>query len=368
MNAPEVLFLIPRSGGGGAQRVALLHARHLSVRYSVHLGVVLRENHTAVAELPERVTLHWLNQRRVLTAVWPLLRLVWSIRPAVVLSGMAHLNFLVLLLRPFFPPETHVLVRQNGTVSAALAVDPHAWRTRLLYRLLYPCADRILCQSLAMAEDLARELAIDSSRLSILPNPVEIDSVRSAEPATIAWCGAGPHLLAMGRLEAEKGFDLLLEAVRMLCERFPAIEVAIAGEGSLRGETERQAQRSGISMRVHLLGAVAQSAGLFSAADLFVLSSRHEGMPNALLEAAAAGLPLVATPACGGVVDLIRDKPGCWLADDCTAASLADALEQALAQLRPGERFAHAWIEGFRAEYSAAICADLIHALLQEVP
>ena len=84
-------------------------------------------------------------------------------------SDLAHLNFLVLLLRPFFPSGTRVLVRQNGTVSAALAFGDLPSYTRLLYRLLYRRADRVICQSQAMADDLAREAWVAAVRLTVCP-------------------------------------------------------------------------------------------------------------------------------------------------------------------------------------------------------
>ena len=92
-----------------------------------------------------------------------LLRLVRSLKPDLILSGMAHLNFLVLLLRPFFPRGTRVLVRQNGTISTTLAFGGVPWYTRLLYRLLYRRADGVICQTQSMAEDLARELGFQRS-------------------------------------------------------------------------------------------------------------------------------------------------------------------------------------------------------------
>jgi glycosyltransferase involved in cell wall biosynthesis len=79
----------------------------------------------------------------------------------------------------------------------------------------------------------------------------------------------------------------------------------------------------------------------FKGATIFVLPSRYEGMPNALLEAAAAGLPLVSTPASGGVVDLLTGRPGAWLATDVSASALTNALEKALEDLEPGARFHH---------------------------
>jgi glycosyltransferase involved in cell wall biosynthesis len=78
-----------------------------------------------------------------------------------------------------------------------------------------------------------------------------------------------------------------------------------------------------------------------------VLSSRHEGLPNSLLEAAAAGLPLVAVPASPGVADLLRHQPGVWLAPEISSGALADALLEVLQSLRPSQRFPHAFIHQF---------------------
>src|SRR5208283_5540313 len=103
--------------------------------------------HPGAAPPPAWVTVHALDAPRVRAGTFRLLRLVRQLKPDVILSGMAHLNFLVLLLRPFFPPGTRVLVRQNGTVSASLASGELPGTTRLLYRLLYRHADRVICQT-----------------------------------------------------------------------------------------------------------------------------------------------------------------------------------------------------------------------------
>jgi glycosyltransferase involved in cell wall biosynthesis len=339
----RILLLIPHLGGGGAEQVTALLARGLSRdKYELHLGLVTQAQAGAAA-LPPWVTIHPLGASRVRAGAFRLLRLVRQLKPDAILSGMAHLNFLVLLLRPFFPPGTHVLVRQNGTVSAALAYGGLPRYTRLLYRLLYRHADRVICQSRAMAEDMAGEFGIGRELIAVLPNPVDVDGIRTARSDPDKWAGPGPHLLAVGRLSREKGFDLLLCALSAVRQRFPYADLVIAGAGPEEAALKAECRSLGLAAAVRFAGHIDCPYTFFPGTTLFVLSSRQEGMPNALLEAAAAGLPIVALPSSGGVVDLLRGRAGAWLAPQISTSALAATLLTAMQALRPGQRFQYSF-------------------------
>jgi glycosyltransferase involved in cell wall biosynthesis len=371
---PKILLLIPHLGGGGAEQVTALLAGGLSCdKYEVHLGLITQAN-AGLGHLSAGLHIHALGARRVRAGAFRLLRLIRGLKPDVILSGMAHLNFLVLLLRPLFPRGTRVLVRQNGTVSAALAFGGLPKSTRPLYRFLYRHADRVICQTAAMARDLAGQVRVAETRLAVLPNPVDIDAIRAAVKETPKLgigpnqSGPGPHLLAVGRLSREKGFDLLLRALVLVRERFPEADLTIAGTGREEAALKAECRQLGLESAVRFPGHVDCPATYFPSASVFVLSSRHEGLPNALLEAAAGGLPIVALPASGGVVDLLRGQPGVWLAQEISSASLASSLVEALEVLRPGERFAHSFIEEFRMERAFHAYEELIDSVLEERP
>jgi glycosyltransferase involved in cell wall biosynthesis len=364
-HAPKVLLVIPHLGGGGAEQVTSLLASGLSrEKYKLHLALITQKAPEDGA-FSSQVAIHGLAASRVRTAALPLLRLVWRLKPNVILSGMAHLNFLVLLLRPFLPPGTSLLVRQNSTLSASLDSKALPRYTRLLYRLLYRHADKIICQTQAMAEDLARELNIPQDRLTVLPNPVNLNEIRASSPLNSnLWSGPGPHLLAVGRLAPEKGFDLLLQALALVRVPIPSANLAIVGSGPQEMALRTQCERLGLESAVHFTGHLDRPYRYFPGATLFVLPSRYEGLPNALLESAAAGLPLVAMPCCAGVVELMRGQPGTWLASEISVDALAAALLDALTSLRPEERFAHSFVEPFRAERAFVAYEQLIDATL----
>ena len=369
---PRVLLLIPHLGGGGAEQVIALLARCLSRdKYELHLGLVTQAD-TGPEPMPSWVHIHGLGAPRVRAGAFQLLRLVRRLEPDVILSGMFHLNFLVLLLRPFFPHGTRVLVRQNGTVSAALAFGGLPGSTRLLYRVLYRHADRVICQTTAMAKDLAGELGIPEERLAVLPNPVDVEAIRAAaedDPAEWTWPESsfpGPHLLAVGRLSREKGFDLLLRAMVTVREQFPQADLVIAGAGPEEAALKALRRELGLEASVRFAGHIDRPSACFPGASVFVLSSRHEGLPNALLEAVACGLPIVALPASEGVVDLLRGQPGAWLAPEISSEALAGSLITALKVLQPGQRFAHSFIEKFRFDRAIHAYEDLIDSVLKE--
>lgn len=359
-------MLIPHLGGGGAEQVTALLVRGLSGhKYELHLGLITQTD-GGQEGIPAQVTVHALGALRVRNGAFRLLRLVRRLQPEVILSGMAHLNFLVLLLRPFLPRGTRILVRQNATISALLAFGGLPVYTRLLYRLLYRFADRVICQTPAMAADLAREMGIREDRLAVLPNPVDVEGIRNAiaENQNL-WTGPGPHLLAVGRLSREKGFDLLLQALVQVRERFPHADLVICGAGHEEAALKAECRELGLEAAVRFAGHVDRPAAYFSGASVFVLSSRHEGLPNAMLEAAAGSLPIVALPASEGVVDLLRGQPGTWLAGEISSCALASTLLAALEALQPGQRFEHTFIEEFGLDRALQAYEALIDATMR---
>jgi len=358
----KILLLIPHLGGGGAEHVIATLARNLDPsRYEVHLALVTQ---SAGSSLPPCVVVHQLGASRVRYAAVSLLRLVWLLRPDLILSGMAHLNLLALALRPFFPSRTSLCVRQNGALPATLAASGHPLVFRRLYAAAYRTADRIICQTNSMAMELQTELAIDNTKIVILSNPVDIDAIRAAacEPHT----QPPPRLVAVARLAPEKGIDLLLQSFAGIHRDFPDAQLEILGTGPSRMALEERRNALQLEECVRFHGNVAFPAEHFSGVSVFVLSSRHEGLPNALLEAAAAGLPIVALPASAGLVTLLSEQPGIWLAREISAAALEKALRDALKSIQPGQRFRHTWIEAFDQDTAISAYQDVIEAVLRD--
>jgi glycosyltransferase involved in cell wall biosynthesis len=338
----KLLLAIPHLGGGGAERVFAQLARHLNPSiFEIHLALITEDASGAI-EPPQWVTVHRFHPGRVRKAAPQLLAIIRTLKPHIVLSGMAHLNFLLLLLKPLLPSETRILVRQNTTASSAA----HTALSRLLYRTLYPRADLVLCQSQAMAADLIRHFAIAPDKLSVLNNPIDFPrqsmSVRATGVRT---------LLAVGRLSPEKGLDLLLEALVNVRAVHPHVKLTILGVGAEQTKLKALTIVLGLSNCVEFAGH-ADPTQYYMRSILFVLPSRYEGMPNALLEAAAAGLPIVATPCSDGLSELLQEAPGAWISAAITAEALASSILTALDTLaaQSVQRYEHAFVATFKTK------------------
>ncbi|MEB2285580.1 MAG: glycosyltransferase [Myxococcales bacterium] len=335
-----VLFVLPTLGGGAA-RVVITLLRHLDrTRFEPHLVIFYRfYGFWFASEVPDDVVMHVLEARRARNAMPKLVRLLWRVRPAVVVATQGYINFLLLLARPVLP-RTKLVIRE---VIGERYMEHNRYRD-VLYRCylrLVRKADRIVTQTAAVAERLGREIAPRPGQVECIHNPVDAERLAAAAArSTSPFTDPGPHVLAMGRLTRQKGFDLLLEAFARVCAEGVRARLTIVGIGELETELGARARALGLADVVDFVGFQEQPERFFAHADVFVLSSRYEGMPNVALEALACGLPIVAFDCPYGVSEIVRDGVNGRLlpAGDvgALAAALLDLLRDpsALARLR----------------------------------
>lgn len=192
-----------------------------------------------------------------------------------------------------------------------------------------------VCQALV---DVMKGWGLDPTRLHVLRNGVDLSRFRPVPDARAQLGVTGaPVLVSVGHLVPLKGFDLVIEALGLLRERYPQACALIVGEGPQRESLMRRASELGLADRVRLVGAVPndQLAAWYSAADVLVLASSREGWANVLLEAMACGTPVVATNV-GGTPEVVSDPVCGRVVSERSANALADAVAGVLAA--PPER------------------------------
>ena len=339
----RVLFVIPSLGGGGAERVMVSLARRLDrSRFEPHLAA-LEAAGPCLGDVPPDVPLHDLHTRRVRRALLAMARLVRSLRPQVVLSTLGELNLMVILSRALWPRSVRILVRESTLVSARLARDVRSPRFMAgLIRWLYPRADGIICPSEAILLDLAEGFKVPRHKMVRIYNPLDVDRLRElADAGPRPYSGPGPHLVSAGRLSPVKGYELLIEAMAEVVKTLPSADLTILGEGPEEGKLRALVARLGLAGRVRFAAFQPNPYPWLKHADLFVLSSRYEGLPNAMLEALALGTPAVARDCPGGVREILAGCPvGRLVLGDgagALAADILDALRAGLQGCEPGD-------------------------------
>jgi glycosyltransferase involved in cell wall biosynthesis len=231
-----------------------------------------------------------------------------------------------------------------------------------------------------MAADFAAKFAIPPDKFAVLLNPIDIGAICAANcriDQPLDWIdpwpdGSWPRLLTVGRLSAEKGIDLLIRAIPTIQLQFPRVHLLVLGTGPEEAALNRLNQELNLEETITFAGYQQNPAAFCAGATLFVLPSRYEGMPNALLEAAAAGLPLVATPCCTGICDLLRNAPGTWISSEITHHALAETVLASLDTLKtwpnPPRRIPHAFLAPFALETAIAAYTELIERAAQARP
>jgi len=212
---------------------------------------------------------------------------------------------------------------------------------------------------------------IKPEKITVIPNAVALPKTepqnREQTRRQLGLTKGSALILTVGRLNPEKGHDLLLQAAAQALQQYPMARFALAGDGVLRKKLELLAQQLEIADAVLFLGHRDDIPDLLAAADIFALPSRSEGMPNALLEAMATGLAAIAFEA-GGIGEVLRDEETGLLVPPEDPAAFAQALVRLLDNPSERQRLGSAgrtWVEVHHgidqmcARYGSLLCPEL---------
>jgi glycosyltransferase involved in cell wall biosynthesis len=233
----------------------------------------------------------------VFSVIWQGRRTIWlrrtlrKIKPDAVLSFLTQTNILTVLATRGL--ATHIAISERNDPR----LQRHRPRVEFMRRVVYPWADVVTANSKGALDAL--QAFVPKEKLAFLPNPL------ADSPSSETFAFTAPTVITVGRLVEQKGIDVLLAAWAKVAASLPDWRLALVGDGPLLGELKEQARELGVEDSVDWVGHVSDPFPLLRGAKLFVMTSRFEGTPNALLEAMACGLAAIVSDASPGPCELI---------------------------------------------------------------
>lgn len=326
---PRVLHIIDTLGFGGAELGLARIVERTAHRFE-HSVLCIREG-GRTAQLIEAQQVPLLKLHKPNGTQWHLpLRIAQvcrSLRPHVVHTRNWGTMDAVIGARLARVP---VVVHAEHGFSIGDVLGAHRYR-RWLQRILFAGIDRVVAVSEHLRNLLLDEIGIQPSKVVLIRDGIDVGRFQGhADRAALRGrLGYGPNdfvIGSVGRLDPVKNFSALIDAMAALVPRRSDARLMIAGDGPDEDNLRRQVQQLGLDKQIALLGYREDISDLLNAMDLFVLPSLAEGTCNAILEAMAVGLPVVATRVAGNPELVLHDQTG-WLVPPRDVRALAERIE-----------------------------------------
>ncbi len=314
MDLSRISFLLPALAGYGCERSTLRIAKGL-IAHGIEVELVLigsvKENAPEIPAGVKVVTLGIENQETqfIFQKLFAIANYLKSSRPQTLITIYDSIN-LASLARFISGVNCQIIisVRVNLSQDFQKKGIKGKLETNLL-RFTYPWSDKIIAVSQGVADDVIKLTGISSSKIKAIYNPIipEEIATKLEEPINHPWLINKnlPVILGIGRLEYEKDFVTLIKAFVIVNQSLKS-RLIILGEGSQRKELEQLIDELGVKNQVSLTGFVPNPFIYIKKSDIFVLSSRWEGLSNVILESLAVGIPIVSTDCPSGSAELLE--------------------------------------------------------------
>ena len=308
-NAPEAVrrlaIFVPVLNGGGAERMMRYLGSELSRRGIQCDLLVATDKGPQLDASPVGVNVIRLHKRNCRRAIPALARYMHTARPDVVLSTVLSANVAAIIASRLLSNPPRLVIREASRTDEQINSQRRMQRFIDFHvrKFTYPMADFVVAVSRDVQSALISAKLTSNERSRVIYNPLTRPVTATKEPTAAA---STPSLiLACGRLEKEKDYPTLLRALKIVLGKRD-VGLTILGEGSLSTHLKLMASELGIREHVSFEGFVEDTQPYLERASVFVHTSRFEGFPSAILEAAAAGCPIVATDSPGGAREILR--------------------------------------------------------------
>ncbi len=283
-------------------------------RQGINIDLVVNRREGPLYDLiPEKVQVFETAGKSPLFFPFGLVSYLKNRKPSHILSAANDINAITLLAVKIIGLKSPVVISVHNHLSSELRLEKGLKKIKLqiavwMLRRLVHFSQGVISVSKGVEEDLKLQLNLKSSRSHVVYNPVITPETRKLlkEPLNNSPVPEGVNwILFVGRFVHAKGLDILVSAFEQMADKTNA-HLVLMGEGPLKRELSERIKEMGLSQRVHLVGFQSNPLPWMRKADVLVLPSRHEGLPNVLIEALACGTQMVATDCPSGSVEILE--------------------------------------------------------------
>lgn len=320
----KILFNIGCLNKGGAERVVANLSNFLVDNNEVSIVTTIRDK--ILYNLNTEINLYTLDgenpTRNILgkniKRLKKLSKIVKEVQPDLIVSFLPEPSYRILFLK-FFNRNWKVIVSVRNDPK----IEYKSKFNKYIMKILYPLADGFVFQTEEAKKYFNKKI---QEKSTIIPNPIADEFLNSKVNKA-----KKKIVINVGRLEEQKNQEMLIKAFTNVSKDYPEYKLFIYGEGSLRNKLKQLIEKSGMNQKIFLLGNVDNIIDKLNEAEIFVLSSKYEGMPNSLMEAMAMGLACIATDcSCGGPRFLIRNEENGLLVKEGSRVDLEQCLNKVM--------------------------------------
>lgn len=283
----KLCFIVPNLGTGGAEKVALNLLNNINLKiFDLTLIIIYKNKGDYFKDLRKEVKCIFLEKNRIINSFFSIYRELKRLNPDIVLNFSLDVAILINILVLFFK-RVYFINRQTTLIGKMESSKLYLF----LLKIAYKNFDKIITQSNVMTKDLLKTFNMNRDKIVEINNPLDFNNINKNldnNSIEIEFNKNDKNILCVGRLSETKNFDKVIKIIEKINNE--KIKLYILGEGRERKNLEKLIKSLNLQNRVFLLGRKDNPYIYMKQADLFVLSSKYEGFPNALLEANACGL------------------------------------------------------------------------------
>jgi len=325
-NIRPVIFILPSLSAGGAERIIVNVANELSGSGRIYIATI-RQGGNLGNLVNKKISL--LNLSNRIIWLFKLLWLSYKLKPCCLVATNFDINTALIFIKWALPHSCAVILREPVSIYAATTESKSPMMRHLVFKYLYRFADTLILLSNEMRNEFVENYPATQKIIKVVYNAVDPQRVDTAEDISGDF-NFKHYLVAVCRLEYQKGIDVLISAFNEVCNTYPDYGLLVIGNGSQQQKLSAQISEMGLSDRVRLTGFLDNPSMLVKRASFFVLASRYEGMSNAMLEALCMGVPVIAVKKHTAAEEIMSNMNCGFLADECSVSALGNALRLAL--------------------------------------